>query len=210
MKNIYGEKGHLDYVQQYRDYLSQTFTGAKSEKSTTEYIFADKRIEVIETDYVTDKNIGETFELKIYNGNQVVFHKDCIERPMTPYFFFYNNEPYMLYRQSLYGYSIVGLETLTEFNYFPDEAMFGESFIITSATLFHDILVFEGCFWGAPYGYRVTLLFGDDCFDVFNADGSYFESEDKAPEIRGKSIFLFGANETFIKLNYNDIVEKLN
>lgn len=69
-----------------------------------------------------------------------------------------NGEKYLIFRQDLYGYSVLNLETLEDFHYFPEEAFpqekekFSETFIWTDVfySSKNNLLAVIGCFWACP------------------------------------------------------------
>ena len=64
-----------------------------------------------------------------------------------------NERSYLLFRKTLYGFTLLDTETLCEFyNYVPQAIKTGEeSFIITDVKQIDDIFVLEGCYWACPY-----------------------------------------------------------
>lgn len=69
-----------------------------------------------------------------------------------------NGEKYLIFRQDLYGYSVLNLETLEDFHYLPEEAFpqekekFSETFIWTDVSYSskNNLLAVIGCFWACP------------------------------------------------------------
>ena len=61
--------------------------------------------------------------------------------------------PCILFSKTLYGFTLLDAETLTEItDFFPEKVMIGEeSFIITNAQSFGKYLILDGCYWGASY-----------------------------------------------------------
>jgi hypothetical protein len=61
-----------------------------------------------------------------------------------------NGKPCILFSKTLYGFTLLDAETLTEItDFFPEKVMNGEeSFIVTHAGSFGGYLIFEGCYWG--------------------------------------------------------------
>ncbi|MBO5512291.1 MAG: hypothetical protein J6B24_11210 [Clostridia bacterium] len=68
-----------------------------------------------------------------------------------------DGRPYILFSKTLYGFTLIDPDTLTEaYDYFPEKVYDGEeSFIITDAKTFGRYLIFEGCYWGCPYEFSV-------------------------------------------------------
>jgi hypothetical protein len=79
-----------------------------------------------------------------------------IERPRWDFFpVTVDGRPCILFSKTLYGFTLLDAETLTEItDFFPEKVMNGEeSFIITHAGSFGEYLIFEGCYWGCDYIY---------------------------------------------------------
>lgn len=69
-----------------------------------------------------------------------------------------NGKQYLLFRQDLYGYSVLDLETGEIFSYFPQKVLDGEEDFIWVAAHYNpynNMLAVEGCYWACPYD---TLL----------------------------------------------------
>ncbi len=64
-----------------------------------------------------------------------------------------NGHSYLLFRKTLYGFTLVDTETLCEFyNYVPQAINTGEeSFIIVDVKQIEEFLAFDGCYWAYPY-----------------------------------------------------------
>jgi len=79
-----------------------------------------------------------------------------------------DNKKYLFFRKSLYGFTILDINSFQEENYFPEEVYQGEeAYIITDVIQFKDILLFDGCFWGSPYFNMIYDLKTKKLFDVF-------------------------------------------
>ena len=64
-----------------------------------------------------------------------------------------NEHSYLLFRKTLYGFTLLDTETLCEFyHYVPQAIKTGEeSFIITDVKQIGEIFVLGGCYWACPY-----------------------------------------------------------
>ena len=64
-----------------------------------------------------------------------------------------NERSYLLFRKTLYGFTLIDTESLCEFyNYIPQAIKTGEeSFIITDVKQIGEIFVLDGCYWACPY-----------------------------------------------------------
>ena len=63
-----------------------------------------------------------------------------------------NGHSYLLFRKTLYGFTLIDTESLCEFyNYIPQAIKTGEeSFIITDVKQIGEIFVLDGCYWACP------------------------------------------------------------
>lgn len=75
-----------------------------------------------------------------------------------------NGHTYLIFREDLYGYGVLELDTLREFHFFPAESSplaspdrFRESFIWTGVDYDPDsnLLAVIGCYWAAPFSIAV-------------------------------------------------------
>jgi len=71
-----------------------------------------------------------------------------------------NGRQYLAYKEDLYGYSVLDIESKETFRYIPAESWKdgGETFIVVDIFYnpINDIVAAEGCYWACPYG---TFLF---------------------------------------------------
>ena len=152
--NIYGREKYFAYRKSWEKWYGIT--------ENTEWIWAgDERRHV--GDYLAvykayaAKGLREEcskYTLAVYRLNKLVYTCEDIYSDAGTffYFFFRGGEAFLMFRKDdLYGYTILNLDRAEEYNYFPDIERAGESFIIVDAQLWGDILLLDGCFWGAPY-----------------------------------------------------------
>lgn len=63
---------------------------------------------------------------------------------------------YLCFRKTLYGFSLLNVDTFEEEEFFPFEVIDGEeSYIFVDAISFHEFIVFDGCYWGTSYFYYI-------------------------------------------------------
>lgn len=186
MANAYGTKEHERYLTQYEEWLREQ-AGDRYEWTLDDTIIQSYRayqakLEVSLQKYLFEKDITIAWRSVLTiekNGEQIYRFEPIYEKSRLLYFYRYNGRDYLLFRKDLYGYTILDLETLEEHNYFPSAVLEkDESFIITDAHIFRDILICEGCFWGYPYMfYLIDLktfhtygiwrsIFNDNCVTV--------------------------------------------
>ena len=102
--------------------------------------------------------------------------------------------PCILFSKTLYGFTLLDAETLTEaFDFFPEKVMNGEeSFIITHAQSFGKYMILDGCYWGAPYEFaaldpaQMRFVSLTEAYGVFAGDHT--------ARIQGDELLLKGEN----------------
>ena len=80
---------------------------------------------------------------------------ECIEEHNWDELFYpvtLSGQNFLCFRKTLYGFTLLDAETLTEvYDYFPEKVQHGEeSFIVCDAYTFGDFLIFHGCYWACP------------------------------------------------------------
>ena len=161
-----------DYLTQYKANCSFTET----EREQTEV--CGVRITVTLYEYDTETEHRDRAEI-LMEKDGLRYGCEGIER--THWGFFpvtVDGRPYILFSKTLYGFTLIDPDTLTEaYDYFPEKVYDGEeSFIITDAKTFGRYLIFEGCYWGCPYEFAVydhqTEMLADlsDCYKIFNGE----------------------------------------
>lgn len=117
-----------------------------------------------------------------------------------------NEKAYLLFRKTLYGFTLLDADTLTEaYNYIPENVKKGEeSFIITGANQLGKLLIFDGCYWAAPY----------ECY-VYDYEKKLFANIsttfgiDSLEEIEVKDDTLYISGYAFIDDEESKTVEKI-
>lgn len=69
-----------------------------------------------------------------------------------------NGKEYFIFRQELYGYTVLDIETKQTFQYFPQCVQEGyEDFIWTRVhyNRINNLLAVEGCFWACPWSFMI-------------------------------------------------------
>lgn len=101
-----------------------------------------------------------------------------------------DNRSYILFSKTLYGFTLLDPETLAEvYDYFPEKVYGGEeSFIITDAQTFGHYLIFEGCYWGSPYGFAAY----DHGLGRFANLSDHCEVYDGGSRIEGDRLIIVG------------------
>ena len=113
------------------------------------------RITVTLYEYDTESEHRDRAEI-LLEKDGLRYRCEGIERPLWDFFpVTVDGRPCILFSKTLYGFTLLDAETLTEItDFFPEKVMNGEeSFIITHAGSFGEYLIFEGCYWGCDYIY---------------------------------------------------------
>ena len=142
--------------QRFSDYMTQyeknyAFTETEHEESELWGV----RITVTLYEYDTESEHRDRAEILMEKDG---LRYECvgIERPRWDFFpVTVDGRSYILFSKTLYGFTLIDPDTLTEaFDYFPEKVLHDkESFIITHAQTFGKYLIFDGCYWGAPYAF---------------------------------------------------------
>lgn len=157
MPNIYGTKKHEDYLkecdQYFKEELGDNIEWKFDETITRKYKDYEAQLETYSLKDSSKMSLGYANLKILKNGKEIYNCKNMGYMRDLLYFYNYNGQDYLLFRKDqIYGYTLFNLETLEEINYFPSAVVDeGDAYIITSAVLFKDILIFDGCFWGGPY-----------------------------------------------------------
>lgn len=165
--NIYGTEKYRRYIE---EYLSDLVFEKKKEENAR-YGGLDAKLEFFECSF---DNGGcpchaERTVMTIEDGRGDHVY-ECIDAFMPPCEFEYGGEEYVVFRRTLYGYTILNLTDFSERNYFPSDVAEGkEAFIMCEATRFCGMLLLFGCFWAGPYMcYALDL----ETLDVLNLSGA--------------------------------------
>ena len=120
-----------------------------------------------------------------------------------------NGQDWLCFRKGLYGFTLLDTATLTEIlDYFPEKVLYGEeSFIITGAITFHDLIIFDGCYWACPYDYFVFDPIKMKFLDVYSKYQVTYH--DDGMNVTDDKLILNcenGANEKVVlKFNYSEL-----
>lgn len=158
MANCYGTEQHAKFRQEQLE-LGKNGEWIQEDEHTEQYKNYKLKYVTYSSSIKTDDSfIYNHGELSIYNNEKLVYYCDDIYEDYPTFFYFYtiNDCDYLIFRKDdLYGYTILNLNSLDEHNYFPNVVLNREqeSFIITEAKLWYDLLLLFGCHWGCPYIY---------------------------------------------------------
>jgi len=148
MKN----KSSLTPIEEYISSYAPEFTFTQTETYDYEVLGVKVHVDVYE--FSDERDHREKAHV-LLSKNGLTCEFDCIESnrydnmfcPVT-----LNGKTFLCHRKTLYGFSLLDPDSFVEYEYFPEKVMRGEeSFIISSAVSFGDIIIFEGCYWAAPY-----------------------------------------------------------
>lgn len=141
------EQKLLDYMTLYQNDLEFMPT----EQEHCEVCGADVTVTVCEYAHAHEHRVSAHILLE-KNG----YRYECEGVERTHWEFFpvtVGGRHYIFFSKTLYGFTLLDVETLTEVSdFFPEKVLHDkESFIITHAQTFGKYLILDGCYWGAPY-----------------------------------------------------------
>lgn len=142
--------------QRFSDYLTQykaNYIFTETEREQTEV--CGIRITVTLYEYDTEAEHCDRAEI-LMEKDGLRYRCEGIERTHWNFFpVIVDGRSYILFSKTLYGFTLIDPDTLTEaYDYFPKKVYDGEeTFVITDAKPFGRYLIFEGCYWGSPYGF---------------------------------------------------------
>lgn len=193
MNVAYTDEYRLYRRQRERDFLPEYLVSVL-EKTTAvgEGYSVHTRVYIRETEDAVLLN-GSENEL-IDNAGAVCFSWRNIDRSGEFYYCFRHadGERYFLFRQDLYGYSVLRLSDKAVFHYIPaqsfpaDRTDFAETFIWTDAAYDPEsnLLAVSGCFWACPYSVMIVdfsapFAVNEICTDIHEViDGGYTMYDD--------------------------------
>jgi hypothetical protein len=176
------------YITQYEK--NYTFTETEREESE----LLGVKITVILYEYDTDTEHRDRAEIFLEKDG-LRYRCEGIERPRWDFFpVTVEGRSCILFSKTLYGFTLLDAETLTEItDFFPEKVMIGEeSFIITHAQSFGKYLILDGCYWGAPYEFaaldpaQMRFVSLTEAYGVFAGDHT--------ARIQGDELLLKGEN----------------
>ncbi len=132
------------YIDLYKEGADLTYS------ETDRFHVCGVRITVTLYEYDTESEHRDRAEI-LLEKDGLRYRCEGIERPRWDFFpVTVEGRSCILFSKTLYGFTLLDAETLTEItDFFPEKVMNGEeSFIITHAGSFGEYLIFEGCYWG--------------------------------------------------------------
>lgn len=115
-----------------------------------------------------------------------------------------NASPYLCFRKTLYGFTLLNTENLEDFDFFPEKVLDGEeSYIVVNAVPFEDYIVFDGCYWGAPYVFYIYDHLNRRFLDLYEVFGLYSSGDVPSAMIDRDTISLKCHNQNFAPINLN-------
>ncbi|GHU53385.1 hypothetical protein AGMMS49975_11280 [Clostridia bacterium] len=156
IKNVAYSDEYLEYRKEYEKclYVADFFRGEETIKVSGKYSLRMKQ-------YASDNAIpkyqgylrGNEIQLIDEYGKSRYSYRSS--ETVCAVFTHQNGAEYFVFKQELYGYSVLDLETMREFHYIPKESFpfKSETFILCN---FHynkanNIMASEGCYWACPY-----------------------------------------------------------
>ncbi len=213
MPNVYGTKEYEEYIANYRKTMGE-YEFSETDEYRENFEANGIKIDFASRAHTLYKNKDDEFPtFSLETGEITVTLKDgcaktyeTVEDFLKPQVFSVNGTDYIFIRKALYGYCIIDARNFEEYNYFPSAVLRenGEAFISCDVTCFKDLLIIDGCYWGAPYelyvmdfesrkSVRLAEFFGFSTWDDFvAAEGALKVCENGfyvTNEIDGKEYF---------------------
>jgi len=142
----------MSFVEKYISSYATGYTFTQTDTYNYEILGVNVHVDVYE--FSDERNHREKAHV-LLSKNGLTLEFDCIESNRYEDMFcpvMLNGKSFLCYRKTLYGFSLLDPDSFEEYEYFPEKVMHGEeSFIIASAVSFGEIIIFEGCYWAAPY-----------------------------------------------------------
>ncbi len=112
---------------------------------------------------------------------------------------------YICFRKTLYGFTLLDAQTLTEvYEYVPKAMLKGEeSFIITDVKQLDELLILEGCYWAYPYE---CFAFDMDEKRFFNVSEILNMDSLEEVKVNGNQLILTDIDEETKEITKEDIV----
>lgn len=122
---------------------------------------------------------------------------------------------YLCFRKTLYGFTLLNTETFEDYDFFPEKVLGGEeSYIAVSAVPFGDYIVFDGCYWGAPYVFYIYDHQNKRFLDLYEVFGLYSAGDVPGVKIDRDTLSLKCHNQNFdsvtLNLSKEEITNLLN
>lgn len=200
---------NAEIIKKYMDDYSEDFLYEHSECCSYEICGISAKIDVWE--YDNGREYREKAHVLLEKGS-LKYECECIDRHDWANMFYpiiISGKAYLCFRKTLYGFSFIDVESLTEeYEFFPEKVIrWEESFIICDAKMLGDIIIFDGCYWACPYScvaydYRSGLF--------VNLSLEYgIGATDIESEIREDVLIIHGMNGDYSKTVTCDDVRQL-
>ena len=176
------------YIDLYKEGADLTYS------ETDRFHVCGVRITVTLYEYDTESEHRDRAEI-LLEKDGLRYECEGIERPRWDFFpVTVDGRPCILFSKTLYGFTLIDPDTLTEItDFFPEKVMNGEeSFIITNARSFGKYLILDGCYWGAPYEFAALDPAQMRFVSLTEAYGVL--AGDHTPRIQGDELLLKGEN----------------
>lgn len=122
---------------------------------------------------------------------------------------------YLCFRKTLYGFTLLNTETFEDFDFFLEKVLDGkESYIIADAASFENLIVFDGCYWGAPYVFYIYDHQSKRFLDLYETLGLYSHGDLPSASVFENALVLKCENQGFepvtLTLTYEELTHLLN
>ena len=199
---------YTEYIQSYKegldfqptDSVSYELCGISIKIDTYEYSDATSYHDMV---HITLESYGKKYEFDCIEAQsyQKMFHPVSI-----------SGESFLLFRRTLYGFSLINTESFEIYDYFPEKVCNGEeSFIVCEAKSFGNLIIFDGCYWAFPYSFYAydhqNRLFLDLSKEYM------VQAEDKM-EIQGDTLILNGSDKNekkiTVSIEYDELCKRMS
>lgn len=149
------------YKEEYHEYmLNFTDKQIDNEKTETESISDNYRIQ--RSMYCESKVLQKERQYTLIDKNEnvvfewICFDSDCDFHTIIKH---QNGNEYLIYREELYGYSVLDLKTKKTFQYYPQCVVDGSEYFIWTQVYYNPIsnlLAVDGCIWACPWSLLIV------------------------------------------------------
>ena len=187
MSNVANTKEYQEKFKSYDKLFNPEFLQNKEERKLSE------KYTIIICEYagkINNLNLRGSQNILMYN-KEVISQWNSIDNNADFYQIINhsNGKDYLIFRQDLYGYSVLDLETKEIMQFFPEKSLHGgETFIWTGVNYnpYSNVLAVSGCYWACPYSVHL-FTFDDpmnpsqkfvDMIECFDGDYDVYDDVD--------------------------------
>lgn len=199
---------YTKYIQSYKEgfdfklteRISYEMCGISIEIDAYEYISENSRREAAHVVLAKD---GKKYEFDFVDSQHYkkMFHFVSI-----------NDESFLLFRRTLYGFSLINTESFEIYDYFPEKVCEGEeSFIVCEAKSFGNLIIFDGCYWAFPYSF---YAYDHENRLFLDLSKEYTVQAEGKMEIQGDTLILNGSDKNekniTVSIKYDELCKRMS